>query len=120
VFRYRFDRPSPGDPNHSVDSGAFHSDDIEYVFGNLDSRKGAAWKPEDYQLSKLMQTYWTNFAKTGDPDGHHDTPGLPPWPRYQASDHWIVMHLDAKSAASADKDRDRYLFLQSHAAGAAQ
>jgi hypothetical protein len=33
------------------------------VFGNLDSRKGAAWRPEDYKLSDLMQTFWTNFSE---------------------------------------------------------
>ncbi len=108
VFRYRFDRPSPGDPNHPVIAGAFHSDDIEYVFGNLDSRTGAAWKPEDYTLSKQMQTYWTNFARTGSPS----STGLPLWPRYDAADQWQVMHLDARSAAQPDTHRDRYVFLQ--------
>ncbi len=33
VYRYRFDLGSPGDPNHPASIGAFHSDDIEYVFG---------------------------------------------------------------------------------------
>jgi para-nitrobenzyl esterase len=113
VFRYHFDRDSPGDPNHPIAAGAFHSDDIEYVFGNLDSRKGAAWKPEDYNLSKLMQTYWTNFAKTGDPNGKPASAGLPPWPRYDEAGNWQVMQLDAVSAAQPDAHRDRYLFLQS-------
>ncbi len=113
VFRYKFERNSPGDPNHPIEAGAFHSDDIEYVFGNLDSRKGAAFKPEDYKLSKLMQTYWTNFAKSGNPDGQPPTPEIPNWPRYDAAGNWQVMHLDADSAASPDQHRDRYLFLQS-------
>ena len=108
VYRYRFDLGSPGDPNHSVESGAFHSDDIEYVFGNLDSRAGAHWRPEDRQLSEAMQSYWTNFAKTGDPNG----PGLPHWPTYNAADGWQVMHLDATIQARPDAHRDRYLFLQ--------
>ena len=34
----------------------------------------------DYAISKAMQEYWTNFAKTGDPDGKE----LPAWPKYQA------------------------------------
>ncbi len=108
VYRYHFDLGSPGDLHHPAAFGAFHSDDIEYVFGNLDSRKGAVWRPEDYQLSQLMQKYWTNFAKTGNPNAS----GLPSWPTYDAAGNWQVMHLDANSAASPDKHRDRYLFLQ--------
>src|SRR6185437_6535165 len=48
---------------------AFHSDDIEYVFGTLDTRPGWNVRPEDRKLSDQMMTYWTNFAKTGDPNG---------------------------------------------------
>jgi para-nitrobenzyl esterase len=108
VFRYRFDLGSPGDPNHPATLGAFHSDEIEYVFGTLDSRKGTAWRPEDYKLSELMQTYWTNFAKTGNPNGGD----IPNWPTYGPEDGWQVLHLDQHSAAKPDEHRDRYLFLQ--------
>jgi para-nitrobenzyl esterase len=108
VFRYRFDLDSPGDPNHPATLGAFHSDEIEYVFGTLDSRKGTAWRPEDYKLSELIQTYWTNFAKSGNPNGKD----IPNWPRYGPKDDWQVMHLDQHSAAKPDEHRDRYLFLQ--------
>jgi para-nitrobenzyl esterase len=108
VYRYYFELGSPGDPNHPASWGAFHSDEIEYVFGNLDSRKGAHWRPEDYQLSDFMQTYWTNFAKTGNPNSL----GLPRWPAYDAAGNWQVMHLGAAPAPQPDLHRDRYLFLQ--------
>ena len=108
VYRYLFALPSPGDPYHPVSAGAFHSDEIEYVFGNLDSRKGAAFRPEDYKLSDLIQTYWTNFARTGDPNGDP----APHWPRYDAAGNWQVMRLSPDPAAAPDQHRDRYLFLQ--------
>lgn len=107
VYRYRFDLPSPGDPNHPASFGAFHSDDIEYVFGTLDSRQGAHWRPEDYQLSRQMQSYWVNFATHGDPNGA----GLPKWPQYNAPE-WQVMHLAPQSQARPDQHRARYLFLE--------
>ena len=95
VYRYLFAQPSPGDPFHAAADGAFHSDEIEYVFGNLDSRKGANSLPEDYKLSDLMQTFWTNFAKSGDPNGA----GAPHWPAYDAAGNWQVMRLSAESGS---------------------
>jgi para-nitrobenzyl esterase len=108
VYRYLFALPSPGDPYHPVSAGAFHSDEIEYVFGNLDSRKGATFRPEDYKLSDLMQTYWTNFARNGDPNAD----AVPHWPRYDAAGNWQVMRLSPDPAVAPDPHRARYLFLQ--------
>ena len=107
VYRYLFGLGSPGDANHTVATGAFHSDEIEYVFGTLDSRAGAVWRPEDRRLSELMGSYWTNFARSGNPNG----PGLPEWPIYATPDYQ-VMRLDAESKAGADSHRARYVLLQ--------
>jgi para-nitrobenzyl esterase len=109
VYRYRLDLGSPGDKYHSAEMGAFHSDDIEYVFGTLDSRNIAVWRPEDRKLSDQIGAYWTNFARTGDPNNT----GLPVWPTYNAKGGWQVMHLDASPQARPDAQRSRYLFLDS-------
>jgi para-nitrobenzyl esterase len=80
AYVYRFDRSVPG-PGES-DLGAFHSLELPYVFGTF----GAPffnWLPfnaTDHKLSRVMQTYWTNFAKSGNPNG----PGLPNWADWNA------------------------------------
>jgi para-nitrobenzyl esterase len=109
VYRYHFELPAPGDKFHPGNPGAFHSDDIEYVFGTLDARNTAVWRPEDRALSEQIQQYWTNFARSGDPNGT----GLPKWPTYNPP-AWNVMHLDATSSAAPDTVRARYLFLEAH------
>ena len=111
VYRYFFQLGNPGDRNHTTAVGAYHSDDIEYVFGTLDSRPQMAIRPEDRALSELMQQYWVNFARTGDPN---DGAGLPQWPRFDqpsATHAGSIMHLDASPAAKPDAVRARYLFL---------
>jgi para-nitrobenzyl esterase len=112
VFRYSFDRKIPvapdsrveGKPATAADVGARHAGEIEYVFGALDSQPKVPWEEADRRLSDLMMTYWSNFARAGDPNGH----GLPQWPRYDAKDGFAVMHLDVTSAARPDSLRKRY------------
>jgi len=107
VYRYRFDQVSPPDPFHLAGNAAYHSSEIPYVFGSLDLLKGYAWKPEDYKTSEIVQKYWTNFAKTGDPNGD----GLAKWPNYKGDSGWQVMYLSPDPSAKPDAYRDRYLFL---------
>ena len=108
VYRFHFEESSPGSRYHPASTGVFHSSEIEYVFGNLTARPAAPWTEADYKLSEMMQNYWVNFAKRGNPNG----PGLPEWPRYEAADGWQIMHLDATPVAAPDRTRDRYLFLR--------
>jgi para-nitrobenzyl esterase len=79
VFLYYFDE-HPDYPAGSPRAGfgTPHSEELPYVFRQLREHHRPPPMPADEALSTLMRTYWTNFAKTGDPNG----PGLPRWPRF--------------------------------------
>ncbi len=108
VYRYRFDRPAPPEENHPQGKYAFHSDELEYVFGTLDARHGAVWQPQDRALSAQMVSYWTNFARTGDPNEK----GLPPWPRFDQERK--VIHLDSPITVTPDTTRAEFEFVIAH------
>ncbi len=109
VYRYLFAQPPPMKDGST--RGAYHSAEIEYVFGNLAS-KDLPWSPKDYKLSELMSSYWTNFAKSGNPNGS----GLPKWPEYQKRTHDRVMHLAAGHVHAAPAKNDaRFEFLKNNA-----
>jgi para-nitrobenzyl esterase len=86
--------------------GAYHSADIEFAFDDL-ANKDLPWRDSDKQLAKLMADYWTNFAKTGNPNGE----GLPQWPAFNGSDPHQIMVLDTPAHAQPAEHTDRYEFL---------
>jgi para-nitrobenzyl esterase len=96
VFVYRFDRSIPGKGEATL--GAFHSLEVPYVFGSLRDREWQ-WLPsttDDASLSELLQTYWTNFAKTSNPNGS----GLPNWPAWNdAEKEFLLVNQDASVTA---------------------
>ena len=91
---------SPG----SVPRGAVHSAEIEYAMGNLDLNDVYAWTPDDYKVSKVMQEYFVNFIKTGNPNGS----GVPKWPTFAEGQR---MTIDVDTRAEREKVRKRYEFL---------
>jgi para-nitrobenzyl esterase len=75
--------------------GATHATEVSYVFGTLDQGIWGVGPPGraaavDTQISELMQQYWTNFAKTGDPNGSN----LPKWPRFDVSTRAYLQFMD--------------------------
>ena len=106
VYRYFYARPRPAmkGKNTPPARGAAHSAEIEYALGNLGSNDVYAWTPDDYKVSNVMQSYFANFIKKGNPNGA----GLPEWPAMSTG---RFMRLDVESRAETDKTRARYLFL---------
>jgi len=112
VYRYKFEDAPPAASTATGEShGAYHSSEIEFVFDMLPS-KDFPWRPQDRKLSDEMSSYWTNFAKTGDPNGE----GLPKWPVYSSQDEYEVMHLSWEPHAAPASHAARYEFLDSQAA----
>jgi para-nitrobenzyl esterase len=94
-------RPAP--------KGAVHSAEIEYALGNLPTNKVYSWTPDDYKVSTLMEQYFANFIKTGDPNGA----GLPTWPKVVGGDTSQFMRIDVDTRAETEQHRGRYLVLDS-------
>lgn len=88
--------------------GAPHACEIEYCLGNLALVEDYAWTSEDHQVSTLMQAFFANFIKTGNPNGE----GLPEWPVAKAKDTSPpVMIINIKSKSVPAKKDARYQFL---------
>jgi para-nitrobenzyl esterase len=86
-------------------NGAPHGSEIPYVFNTLDARWGApAAIPEDQEVARMMNTYWANFARTGNPNGN----GLPEWPLYTPQKNELLeFHLDGSAAGAPDPKKAR-------------
>lgn len=88
AFLYHFAQVPPYPAGSRIaERGAAHGAELRYVFGHLDQEPWA-WSSFDHKLADTMASYWTNFAKRGDPNG----PGLPFWPVFNA-DQEQVLHL---------------------------
>jgi para-nitrobenzyl esterase len=85
-YEYQFDRAAPG----REAAGATHGAEVAYVFGGVLGNSGANYAAPDRDISAAMQQYWTNFAKTGDPNGA----GLPKWPKYDAAARGFLEFTD--------------------------
>lgn len=64
---------------------AGHGAEIRFAFGQLDQDK-RSWSADDRALEAQMVCYWTNFAKTGDPNGA----SLPRWTAFNGNSDSVL------------------------------
>ncbi len=78
VYLYYFDQEPNLKNAPPGEVGSPHGMEVRYVFQTLD-RIDKSIDENDWEISDLMSTYWTNFAKYGDPNG----PSVPEWPLFE-------------------------------------
>ena len=78
---------------------------IPYAYGNLWRHPGL-YSEEDYELSEIMQQYWVNFAKTGNPNGE----GLPEW-KMRTADQDKLLQLDTEIKMIDDPNAELYKII---------
>lgn len=100
VYVYHFEQTSAYNPS------ATHGTEVAYVFGNLAPIGTGPVSPQDLAVSDTMQSYWTNFAQSGNPNGT----GVPQWPQYAGAGSQ-TMRIGNVIEAGAEEGTDRYRFL---------
>ena len=84
--------------------GPGHGTDISFVFDNLRVPEGGTADPSDKEVARIMNGYWVNFAKTGNPNGE----GLPQWPLFNPKTNQILdVQPDGKAVAKPDPRKAR-------------
>ena len=95
TFEYELDHAIPGQETQ----GALHSSDLPYVFGYFPTSGniGGIFTNTDKHLADLMESYWTNFAKTGDPNSG----GVPHWPALGRTQSFLRFTQDGHAVVSS-------------------
>lgn len=91
--------------------GAGHGSEISFVFNTLNARWGAPGEAisEEKELARIMNTYWTNFAKTGNPNGK----GVPVWHLYNTQKEEILdVDLNGKPVSKPDPRKARFNVIE--------
>ncbi|XP_015419599.1 PREDICTED: bile salt-activated lipase isoform X4 [Myotis davidii] len=89
--------------------GADHADDVPYVFGRPFATP-LNYRAQDRTVSQTMIAYWTNFARTGDPNqGHSAVPTQ--WEPY-TQENGNYLEINNKMDGQSMKQHLRSSYLQ--------
>ncbi|XP_028304099.1 fatty acyl-CoA hydrolase precursor, medium chain-like [Gouania willdenowi] len=87
-----------------------HGDEVltvlGYCFATYNVKISGGCSQEEEDLSKIMMSYWANFARTGSPNGA----GLAHWPKYGADGNYLKIDLKEQVAAR-DLKKDRFIYM---------
>ena len=68
AFIYRFSYV-PKSVEDRWQNGVPHGAEIPFVFDTLADRNGLTWSEQDRKVARMLNGYWANFARAGDPNG---------------------------------------------------
>ena len=102
AYVYLFNYVSPS-AQQMMRYGARHASEIGYVFNNLRSWNGSKIYAQDSAVAKMMNTYWANFAKTGNPNGS----GLPTWSVYDSKNEILEIKPEGSAVSKSDPRKAR-------------
>ena len=112
IFHYGY---VPANMRERMRYGAGHGAEIPYVFNNLNSRRSATETTTiDEEVARILNTYWANFAKTGNPN----RAGLPVWPNYgTAKEEILDIQLDGNIVGKPDTRKQRLDVIEKASSG---
>lgn len=110
AYYYEFDPEIPGWDN----PGSFHSSELWFTFETL----AKCWRPftgKHYDLARHMCNYWSNFIKSGNPNGIDQTgEPMPEWKPYTMNEPNKMLFADSSRPTVCPPSTIMSFLLQSH------
>ncbi|WP_144158194.1 carboxylesterase/lipase family protein [Paraburkholderia sp. BCC1885] len=101
AYGYRFTHPEPGPL--AARFATFHSSEVPYAFGTLEYGH-RPFTAKDHAISRQLQSYWSNFIRTGNPNG----PGLMTWPQLDSGNFMQLGDTQAVTPLLSKEQRDAF------------
>lgn len=90
--------------------GTYHAGELIYAYGNVEKDSHSyRYDESDVKLSKIMNSYWVNFAKNGNPNGEN----LNVWDEF-SKDDGLIMELGENVGPIKDPYLDLYPIIDEY------